>query len=854
MIYAIPRAFLLFLILLLLPSASLAADIPEGTPPEPDEAVAGAPAEPAIDPATLPAEIVLRDYLVIGQVGTYGRAPLHIDRLEAQLVKGAWPLPKAGETITSPQGAIHKWEPVLADEDGTLSNSALRGGYAVTSVDSPLERVMLLEAQGHGTCWANGQPRAGDPYFTGQLLLPVKLKKGANQFLFHVGGGELIARLVAPQPGDFIDLRDNTLPDLVQGETGTWRGAVLVVNASSETLNDVFLETSLPEGKVQRVTPTSIIPLTARTLAFQVQGQVPSDREKLEIELKLMQGKPGKAKRLDAVKVALEVKKPGAAYRRTFISDIDGSVQFYAVQPAVQSPDKKGSPALLVSLHGAGIEASDQAELYSRKEWAQVIAPTNRRPYGFDWEDWGRIDALEAIADAQAHFKTDPARVLLTGHAMGGHGALHLGAIYPGKFAAVASSAGWISFATYGGLALSASPSDIEQMLVRAAGSSNTLKLFKNLQSAGVYVQQGELDEIVPVAQARMLRAELAMFHPNFAYREGFAADHDWSESELDSPVLIEFLRQQRLSAAEDVRQIAFTTANPGVSSQSQWLTVEAQQQQFEMSKVSIHYEPNQRQFLGTTENVARLSLDVAHLQPHKTVNVTLDGQKLNSLSWPPGTPKLWLARKDDRWKVSTQSPYAQKGPHRYGLFKDALRHEVMFVYGTRGTAEENAWSLAKARYDAETFAYRGNASVDVIADTKFNAKSQPDRNIILYGNADTNGAWPALMSLSPVQVRRDQLTIGTRPEQGDNLACLFIRPRPGSNTASVGVVSGTGLAGLQATNRLRYFVSGIAFPDILIFTADALQSGESEVRMDGYFGLNWSVEEGEFAWRDLAL
>ena len=24
--------------------------------------------------------------------------------------------------------------------------------------------------------------------------------------------------------------------------------------------------------------------------------------------------------------------------------------------------------------------------------------------------------------------------------------------------------------------------------------------------------------------------------------------------------------------------------------------------------------------------------------------------------------------------------------------------------------------------------------------------------------------------------------------------------------------------------------------------------------QIDGYFGLNWSIEEGEFAWRDLAL
>ena len=24
---------------------------------------------------------------------------------------------------------------------------------------------------------------------------------------------------------------------------------------------------------------------------------------------------------------------------------------------------------------------------------AEVVAPTNRRPFGFDWQDWGRLDA-----------------------------------------------------------------------------------------------------------------------------------------------------------------------------------------------------------------------------------------------------------------------------------------------------------------------------------------------------------------------------------------------------------------------------------------------------------------------------
>jgi hypothetical protein len=39
----------------------------------------------------------------------------------------------------------------------------------------------------------------------------------------------------------------------------------------------------------------------------------------------------------------------------------------------------------------------------------------------------------------------------------------------------------------------------------------------------------------------------------------------------------------------------------------------------------------------------------------------------------------------------------------------------MLFVHGTTGTAEENVWSFAKARYDAEQFAYRGTGAVRVV-------------------------------------------------------------------------------------------------------------------------------------------
>lgn len=198
--------------------------------------------------------------------------------------------------------------------------------------------------------------------------------------------------------------------------------------------------------------------------------------------------------------------------------------------------------------------------------------------------------------------------------------------------------------------------------------------------------------------------------------------------------------------------------------------------------------------------------------------------------------------------------PLNLKSPLRYGNFTNVFDHRVILVYGTQGNPEENTWSFAKARFDAEMLLARANGSVEVVADREFQAARHADRNVLLYGNADTNSAWPQLLSTSPVQVRRGSVRLGMRPEVGDDLGCVFVWPRAGSNRAMIGVVSGTGLAGFRACDRLPYFVSGVVLPDLMLFGGEALRSGAEEVRAVGFFGLDWLLQTGDIAWRDIAL
>jgi dienelactone hydrolase len=796
-----------------------------------------------------PKEIFPQEALVLPSVGRYGRGTGTVDPVEALMVAGKWAAPMAGETVTLPDGKPAAWQSAKVGADGLLERNAVAGRYAYLPIPSDAERVMILEVSGHLLAYFNGEPRAADPYGYGYVHLPVALRKGTNDLLVlgSPRAGGVRARLVAPKAAAQLDLADVTQPDLIAGEATNTHAALPVLNATAGLLDGLMIEATVA-GSQPVVTPLPPLPaLSTRKAGFGIQGPAPEKDGECAVELRLL--KKGQDKPLDTATLKLAVRKPGQSYKRTFVSDIDGSVQYYAVQPAHAPEGAKDAPALVLTLHGAAVEAIGQANAYGNKPWAHIVAPTNRRPYGFDWEDWGRLDAMEVLKIAKTSLNSDPPRTYLTGHSMGGHGTWHVGATFPDRFAAIAPSAGWVSFASYAGGGTPAAADPVQELILRAAHPSDTLALAHNYANYGVYVLHGEADDNVPVGQARTMREVLGKFHPDFAYYERPGAGHWWGNQCVDWPPLFDFLARHTLPARREVRKVEFVTASPGVSARCYWATIEAQQHALKFSRVEMTCDPDKRRFSGKSENVARLALDLAPLKPGQPLTVELDGQKLEKIDWPEPA-RLWLARDGDKWLVTKEPSPSLKGPQRYGPFKDAFRRRMLFIYGTRGTKEENAWSLARARYDAETFWYRGNGSVDVVPDTDAAALADCDRNVILYGNADTNAAWKGLLADSPVQVRRGRVTVGDHEEKGEGLACLFLRPRPGSDRACVAAVAGSGLPGMRLTERRPYFQSGSAYPDCLVLDADAISQGGDGVRGAGYFGNDWGVASGEFAWK----
>jgi hypothetical protein len=297
------------------------------------------------------------------------------------------------------------------------------------------------------------------------------------------------------------------------------------------------------------------------------------------------------------------------------------------------------------------------------------------------------------------------------------------------------------------------------------------------------------------------------------------------------------------------VRQVEFATASPHISARNHWVTIDAQQAQLKLSIVSLRFDPGVNRVTGSTTNVARLALDPSLMGTNAPLSINIDSTKLTGLvPFSPDT-LLWLYNRG-AWRQGRAPAAELKGAHRYGTFKDLFRNDVVFVYGTAGDAEEQAWAFNKSRFDAERFWYQGNGSIEVTSDTEFEGGAYSDRNIVLYGNSATNRAWRALLGDSPLQAQKGEVSLGSTVYAGTDIGYVFIRPRAGCTTACVGAIGGSGIRGMRLTDRMPYLLPGIAFPDVIVARTSLLSKGEEGVEAAGFFGLDWSAKEGEFVFR----
>ncbi|MDT0675883.1 alpha/beta hydrolase [Autumnicola musiva] len=806
--------------------------------------------------------------ILSGLRGSFAVKAVESDPVIATFLGKPGKMIQKGDSFEDKNGTTLSWDTISVNKTNEFEGN-FRSGYLFLNFESDQDQMAVLEASGHTTAIVNGMPHEGDHYDYGWSLIPVQLKKGNNPILLTGGRFNRIrARLLKTDaPVQFTE-RDMTLPDLIAEENTELWGALRVMNVSSNEFAGGSILASL-HGNEIGYDLKPIAPDYVKKVPFKIpaiQGLEIDTKQDVFLELRDKKGKL-----LDTLTISLDVKSAYKHHKETFISDLDGSVQYYSVAPSLTK--NTSNQALTLTVHGASVEAVNQAAAYQQKDSMHIVAATNRRPFGFAWEDWGRMDAMEVLGIAEKKYETDPQHTYLTGHSMGGHGTWYLGVTYPDRFAAIGPAAGYPDLIKYrrgfvermrerpesdferfgmtkqefmdqaDGKQPTQNLQDLSDIIQRAGNTSRSLKLKENYLHYGVYVLHGEKDNVVPTDIAREMRQVLGTFHDDFAYYEYPDGEHWFGSESVDWPPLFEFFNFRKIKKDPEIDELQFKTASPGVSEGSHYLEIWQQQTPLEISSFSMEKEADT--VYVTTENIALFKVNF------EKAGDSLLELKLDDTFFPVSEMKAeqFFRFKDGNWITAEKPSSSVKNPKRNGTFKDAFKNNMVFVYATKGTKEENQWYLNRARYDAEKFWYRGNGTIHLVKDTDFKESEYPDNNIILYGNSDNNAAWKKLLKNAPFKVSNNSFTFGTKKWSGNDLGAYMVYPRTNTEKATIGIITATGREGMHAAYANDYLLNATFFPDVMIFDAEMPAKGLESIKAAGFFGNSWQIEDGDFVW-----
>lgn len=693
-----------------------------------------------------------------------------------------------------------RWRDVTLEPDAPLPDPGSGLFYATTRITVDAETRVVALADRVLALAVNGQVQPGDVYGSGAMRVPLTLRAGENVLLVRAFGGRggPAVRLWTTPDAITPNLADTTAPDLPAGEVRPQFVGFALLNSLAEPVTHLRVEVS--DDALWHATVWTL-PALAPQAATHVAAELRPKTPPVE----------GEAPRSVTVRVSgdnlpvvytqaltLQVVPAGATHRESFLSGVDRSAQYFGVVPPT-SDAPAGPKAMVLSLHGAGVQAIGQAAAYAPKDWAWIVAPTNRRPFGFDWEAWGRLDALETLDHAMEVFGADPTRVYLTGHSMGGHGTWNVGVHNPGRFATLGPSAGWSSFYTYGG---EAKP---EGAFGRARASSDTPAYLSNLARRGVYAIHGTADDNVPVTEGRTLVAQVRAFTDDVELYEQPGAGHWWDGDAsagadcVDWPPLFDFMQAHTLDPFE--LDFDFRTPSPFITPRHSYVSLRSAESADADCVLSSRVAGDTVTL--TTENVRGLVLDGDALLARGVRSVVVDGDPLQVVAGPMPV-----------------GPQSGKRPGQHGPFDDVLQRPFCYAYAT----DDPVWQRYAA-WQVSTWSHIGNGTACALPIDAVTPMLRATYNLVYVG------AQPSQLAVVPDGLTWDDLGVTLNGTEFFRASLAYVYPE---GDRLMGVLT-TAYGEAATLWMLQPFSSRGAMPDYLVYDA---RGGLAA----GFFDAEWAL------------
>ena len=212
-------------------------------------------------------------------------------------------------------------------------------------------------------------------------------------------------------------------------------------------------------------------------------------------------------------------------------------------QNAIHSCSANAALPVMISLHGAGVEADSEVfrglfdEVPDLCGW--LLMPSGVTSWsGDDWHRWGFADVLATVSALPEYISTnhpslpgaDTDSWVVTGQSNGGQGTWYALTHHPDRIMGAASVCGWLSVQAYVPYSLWNEADPRKTAVVQGTLSSYRHELLAaNVKGKKVFLQHGDMDDNVPVWHSRRMRQLIEEAGGETMYQEVPGMGHWWN-------------------------------------------------------------------------------------------------------------------------------------------------------------------------------------------------------------------------------------------------------------------------------------------------------------------------------------
>jgi hypothetical protein len=534
---------------------------------------------------------------------------------------------------------------------------------------------------------------------------------------------------------------------------------------------------------------------------------------------------------------------------RGYISAIDDSVQPYGlVVPATHRADSAMKSRLDIWLHGRGEKLTELSFLDQRRKQPGEFTPAGAivlHPYGRYCNAFrfaGETDVFEALADVKRRYRIDDDRIVMRGFSMGGAGCWQFATHHSGLWCAAAPGAGFSETADFLKVFQSekVQPTWYQQKLCNLYDSTTYALNISNLPTVAY---SGEIDRQKQAAD-KMAEA-MAIRRMTLTHLVGPKTAHKYEPKTRDQVNRrIDSLAEIGRNNHSDYLEFETFTVK---YNRLKWLTIDQMGKHWDRAGIVANIDAQTNLIQIYPENVKALTVDIPPGMPQLhpriplRVNVGTDEVLKDVRVASDRSFTAHFARSNGKW-VQVPSPPTGK-VKRHGLqgpIDDAFMGPFAFVRPTGKPKSEvvGKWVEREMNRAIDQWRRQFRGEPIVVDDTKVTDKLIAERNLVLWGDPQSNSVYGRIADKLPVRWTEAGVKIGEASGNATSVP-IMIHPNPLNGERYVVLNSGFTFREYDYLNNARQTPK---LPDWAIVDAATPMTtrGPGTVLDAGFFNEKW--------------